>query len=344
MRPKILIVKLSAMGDVVHALPALHALRKAFPGARIDWLIEEGASPLLKDHPLLNRVYVFQKTWRKNIFHHLFSDIIPFYKEIQREKFDWAIDFQGLTKSGLAAYFSGAREVIGFGDKDGREMNKLFTSIKIYPDFGMHIVEHNLCLLSPLGISHPEISFPLPDFKQELPEPFQGEYIVVNPGAGWVNKKLPLEILGRLCEMLFRETGWHIMIAWGPGEETIAASLAETIKKQGAEVRIAPRTTIPQLACLIRGARLFLGGDTGPTHLAAALNIPVLSWFGPSDSRRNAPYGSHCRAVQKFDIPCVPCWKTRCLYNDEKNLQCLKAITAEELFHEAMKLIGKKSP
>lgn len=343
MHSKILIIKLSALGDVVHTLPALHALRKEFPGARIDWLVEETASPLLKDHPLLDRVHVFKKTWRKNLFRHLFSDIIPFYKALQKENFDWAIDFQGLTKSGLAAYFSGARNVIGFGDKDGREFNKLFTNVKIKPPPGLHIVQKNLCLLDPLGIENPEVSFPLPEFKDDRTELTSGDYIVVNPGAGWVNKILPIDILGKLCALIFKETGWNIMVAWGPGEESLALNLVQSIETHGARARIAPETTIPQLACLIARSRLFLGGDTGPTHLAAALKIPIVSWFGPSDSRRNGPYGSHCAATQKFNLSCVPCWKTGCLYEDERGLQCLKSITAEELFRFAQKFFEKKS-
>jgi lipopolysaccharide heptosyltransferase I len=345
MRPKILIIKLSALGDVVHTLPALHALRKEFPGARLDWLVGEAASPLLEDHPLLNRVHVFKKAWRKNFLRHLFSDIIPFYRAMQREKFDWAIDFQGLTKSGLASYFSGAQKVIGFGDRDGRELNKLFTTEKISPAPGLHIVERNLSLLSPLGIVNPEVSFPLPDFKQDRDKPANGEYVVVNPGAGWVNKKIPLDILGRLCASIFKEMGWNIMIAWGPGEESLAGELAEIIERHGARARLASGTTIPQLAGLISRSRLFLGGDTGPTHLAAALKIPVVSWFGPSDSRRNGPYGSACAVIQKFNLACVPCWKTDCLYEDKRRLQCLKTITAEELFQAAQNLlVEKKSP
>jgi heptosyltransferase-1 len=342
MRPKILIIKLSALGDVVHTLPALHALRKEYPGARIDWLVEEAASPLLKDHPLLNRVHVFRKAWRKKISRHLFSEIIPFYKAIQKEKFDWAIDFQGLTKSGISAYFSRAREVIGFGDRDGREINKLFTSIKIIPPPGQHIVKKNLCLLEPFGIKDPEICFPMPEFKQDGVVPINREYFVVNPGAGWVNKMLPLDILGSLCVRISRETGWEIVISWGPGEESLADDLGTIIKNQGAGAGIAPQTTIPQLAALISKSRLFLGGDTGPTHMAAAMKIPVVSWFGPSDSRRNGPYGESCTAIQKFNLSCVPCWKTDCPYRDSRRMQCLKTIGVEELFQAAQTLIEKK--
>lgn len=343
MRPKILIIKLSALGDVVHTLPALHALRKEFPEAAIDWLVEEAASPLLKDHPLLNRLHVFKKAWRKNILRHFFSDIVPFYKSIQKKKFDWAIDFQGLTKSGISAYFSGAREVIGFGDRDGRELNKLFTSVKIISATGLHIVKKNLCLLEPLGIKDPEICFPMPDFEKEAKVFINGEYFVVNPGAGWINKKLPLDILGDTCILLYKETGWEIVISWGPGEESLAADLAGIIKNKGIEARIAPKTTIPELAALISHSRLFLGGDTGPTHMAAALKKPVVSWFGPSDSRRNGPFGRFCTVIQKFNLSCVPCWKTDCPYKDNRRIQCLKTIGVHELFQAAQKLIEKKS-
>jgi len=340
MTPKILIIKLSAIGDVVHVLPALHALRTQFPDGQIDWLVEEPSSPLLQNHPLLNNLYIFRKKWKKSVLRHFVSDIIPFFKKIRSQKYDWAVDFQGLTKSGVGAYFSGARRVIGYGDRDGREFNKLFTNVKVRPSAGLHVVERNLALLGPLGIENPPVRFPLPDFP--LPQdPYPGqEFIIVNPGAGWQTKRLPLETLADLCALVDREQGLRSMISWGPGEEDMAEDLCRKIEAKGGRAGVAPPTNLLELSGLMSRARLFIGGDTGPTHIAAALGIPVLSFFGASDARRNSPYGKHCISLQKFDIPCVPCWKTACRFKGSRFLTCLSTIKAEELYQKAKDLIS----
>ena len=347
---KILIVRLSAIGDVVHVLPSLHALRRAFPGARIDWLVEELSSPLLEGHPEIDHLYVFQKKWRRRFLSHFFPDIRPFFKTIRHVGYDWAVDFQGLTKSGLAARFSGARKVAGFGDKDGRELNKLFTSVKIRPGSSLHIVERNLALLQALGVHQPEIRFPFPDFQTEkknlqtmFRELLSGkpipDYAAVNPGAGWPTKRLPLPTLAELCANLYKDKNLEIVITWGPGEEKLARKLQKIIEEKHGTARIAPPTNLRQLAALISGAGLFIGGDTGPTHIAAAMGVPTLSFFGASDARRNRPYGSHCITIQNEDIPCVPCWKTSCPLQGKLYLQCLTSITPGRLERAAEKLL-----
>ena len=337
---KILIVRLSAIGDVVHTLPSLNALRITFPDARIDWLVEETSAPLLKGHPQLDSLFVFQKNWRKHFARHLFSQIISFFKKLRSQRYDWAIDFQGLTKSGLAAYASGARRVIGFGDKDGRELNKLFTNVKVRPPANLHVIERNLSLLAPLGIENPPVKFILPRFNVEIkewndPKPF----VAINPGAGWLTKQLPLTTLAELGSRLYREKNLRIVITWGPGERGLAHKLQQLIAQRHGEAILAPPTDLPQLCTLISSARLFIGGDTGPTHLAAALGVPVLSYFGASDARRNRPYSPSAITIQKTHIHCVPCWKTRCRYKDKRRLVCLKSISAAELYTGAEKLL-----
>lgn len=340
MSGKILLIRLTSIGDVVHVLPALNALRTAYPDAQIDWMVEENPAQLLIGHPQINNLYIFRRKWRREFRRYFFSNIVPFFKKIRSVKYDWAIDFQGLTKSGLAAYFSGASRIIGFGDEDGRELNKLFTNVKVRPSRPLHIVEKNLTLLQPLKIENPPVHFVFPDFSREkVPFDDDGYFVAVSPGAGWSTKRLPLTTLARLCALLHLEKGLKIIIVWGPGEESLEKELSELIKSLGARADVAPPTTIQQLVRLISRAGLFIGGDTGPTHIAAALNVPVLSFFGASDARRNRPYGRRCIAIQKYDISCVPCWKTRCRYKDSRRLACLASITPEELFRAAESLV-----
>lgn len=341
---KILIIRLSAIGDVVHTLPALHALRRARPHARIDWLVEELSSSLLVDHPELDHLHIFRKKWRKRFTRHLFPDVVPFFKSLRAVRYDWAIDFQGLTKSGLAAYFSRARRVVGFGDKDGRELNKLFTNVKVRPENVSHIVEKNLALLKPLGISEPAPEFVFPDTTGVLEHSLlpDSPFAIINPGAGWITKRLPLDTLANLGVELNKQKNLKLLITWGPGEKDMAQDLAGRIQTKGATAFLAPPTDLRQLCRLISRATLFIGGDTGPTHIAAAMGIPVVSFFGSSDARRNHPYGKRTVTIQKTKIPCVPCWKTRCPIKGERHLACLKTITSDELLQASLRLLEEE--
>lgn len=340
---KILIVRMTAIGDVAHVLPALNALRVALPEARIDWLVDEIPAQILLGHPQLNHVHVFRRRWRKEFRRHFFSEILPFFQRLRAERYDWAIDFQGLTKSGLAAYFSGARRIIGFGDHDGRELNKLFTNIKVHPRPALHIVEKNLSLLKPLGIENPPVKFVFPDYEADkIPFEKSGFYAAVNPGAGWATKRLPVSTLAALCARLHAQKGMRIVITWGPGEEQLSNDLLQGIIRAGAKAELAPPTTLRQLARLISRAGLFIGGDTGPTHIAAAFGVPTLSFFGASDAKRNRPYGDHCITIQNTEIPCIPCWKTRCRFQDARRLACLSSIAVGDLYDSALRLLESK--
>ena len=333
---KILIVRLSAIGDVVHALPALNALRTEFPDARIDWLVEELYSNILLDHPQLNYICVFQKKWRKKFFQNFSGKILPFYKRLRSVKYDWAIDFQGLTKSGVAAWFTGARKIIGFGDRDGRELNKLFTNCKIHPPQNVHVIKKNLSLLQPFGIEDPELKFVFPSFEKEKKRfASLGNFMAVNPGAGWITKRLTISTLAETCAEISKWKKRKFIITWGPGEEEMSEELREKITGNGGEAELAPPTNLRELCALISRSDFFFGGDTGPTHIAAAMGIPTLSFFGASDPHRNGPYGPRTAVFQKTDLPCVPCWKTECPLKGNQYLQCIRQITAENLLERA---------
>lgn len=343
---KILIVKLSAVGDIVHTIPSLMALRAAFPDAHIGWVVEELSANLLENHPAIDSLYVIpKKRWRKNFFKYFNSEISPFIKKIRNEKYDIAIDFQGLTKSGVIALLSGAKMRIGFGDKDGRELNKLFTNEKIIPPpENVHIVERNLSLLTPLGILNPKPVFHIPiqpSDKEYINDWLKKEnvkegFIILNPGAGWITKKLPLEKLIELGKRIYEELKKEIILSWGPGDENIVKKIKDTLNKDKNYVHIAPSTTFRQFCAMLEHCEGFIGGDTGPMHLAAAFEVPVVSFFGASDAARNSPYCKRKFVVQLNDIQCVPCWKTTCKYN---TIKCLNEINGDTLFDGLKKII-----
>jgi lipopolysaccharide heptosyltransferase I len=347
---RILIVRLSAIGDVIHTLPVLHALRVTKPRAHIGWVVEEPAAELLRGHPELNVLHVIpRKRWRTAFVRSLGREIIPFFRGLRSERYDVALDVQGLTKSGLVAWLSGARRRIGFGDKDGRELDKIFTNRKVAPRGGgiRHVIQRNLALLEPLGIHSVEVEFliPLADAHERFVEEFfqregiEGKPIALNPGAGWITKRWALERFAQLAPRIQKELRRQVIICWGPGEESMAREIVRVAEQEGAKVTMIPRAGLLQLAAILKRCAAFVGGDTAPTHLAAAVGTPVVSFFGASDARRNAPWGARNIALQKKDLPCVPCWKTRCPLSGQDYLRCLKEITVEEVFNALLAVV-----
>lgn len=348
---RILIVRLSAIGDVVHALPCLAALRAAIPDAFIGWIVEDLSAPLLENHPQLDELYVIRKREvRRQPVRGYVSHVLPLLQEIRRKQFDVAIDFQGLTKSGVIAWRSGAPMRIGFGDADGRELNRLFTTKRIIPfDSASHVVDRNLCLLRPLGIEEPKVEFVLQsseDARQYVRD-FLGQqgftaaekFVFLNPGAGWITKRWPEERFAELGMRIGKELRKRVLLTWGPGEQDVVERIAGLMKRDGAAPVIAPPTTLKQLLALLECCEVFVGGDTGPMHMAAALGVPVIGIFGGSDGERNGPYGERNVVIQQREFSCVPCWKTTCRFRGSEHLQCLHWISADMVFEQVNSML-----
>lgn len=346
----ILVVRLSAIGDVVHALPVLGALRALFPGARLGWIVEELSAPLLENHPDLDKVYVVpKKRWKKDFRRLFLPEIRPFFQQVRADGWDVAIDLQGLSKSGLVAWASGAPVRIGYGDKDGREINKLFTNRKVVPPAGAtHVVERNLALLRGLGVE-PPMDAPgrmgITDAEQEA---VRGRLAAcgwdggsplgaLNPGAGWPSKRWPAEGFAGLGTELYRHRGLVPLVLWGPGEEALRDAVADGLRAAGTPVVVAPPTTVRELAVVISICAHFVGGDTGPTHMAGLLGIPLASVFGASDGARNRPWPVAAGpVVQRTELDCCPCWKTACPLTGEQELQCLRGLDADRVLRAAL--------
>ncbi len=303
---RILIVRTSALGDVIHALPVLTALRRHLPEARIGWVVEEGMAPVLAGHPDLDQMIVARlRQWRK-VSRKGTGELGGFVSELRRFSADVALDLMGNYKAGVISRLSGARTRIGFARPHRREPSSaIFINRPVVPR-GVHAVDRMLSLLDALGLPPEPADFgPEKLFREEPALEITGPFALLHPGAGWANKRYPPAWWGKATRLLQIETGLPTWVAAARGEEDLAAEVAAA--SEGA-ARVVPAPDLPTLAALIRRARLMLGGDTGPSHLARALGTPLVMVMGPTDPERHGPYGDPQGAVYKR-LPCSFCYQ-----------------------------------
>jgi lipopolysaccharide heptosyltransferase I len=315
-RLKIALVKLSSLGDVIHALPVARALRRSHPGAHLTWIVEAREYALLRDHPDLDIVLpVDTRLWRRLIrwpagARQVWAKLGRLRKRIRASRFDVTLDLQGLVKSGLLTAYTGAPLRIGFSPGWCREwLNSLFTNRHVTPPpQAVHVVEQYLALLGPLGVvsSAPEFHVPARPEAERRIEEFLGEQgikrqdllVALNPGAGRENKRWPVSHMRALAERLGAEPGVRLVLLWGPDEIHMARQIRDGLSTKAI---LAPPTDLDELASLLRRCRLMIANDTGPLHLAAALGTPCLGLYGPTSPERNGPYGGRCRGVKSPD-------------------------------------------
>ena len=291
-------MRLSAIGDVIHGMPVLCALRERFPHAHISWLAERVGAKLLEGHKLLDELIVVPRGWLKSP-----AEVWRLRRKLRDLAPQVTIDMQGLSKSAIAARLSGCRRRIGFGDEKGRELSPwLNTELVVAPD--AHVIDANLRLLGPLGIHQPQVGFNLPEQPMAALEAdrtihqldFQDGFAVINPGAGWPSKLWPPRRFGAVAKYLGEHWRMPSLVVWAGDKEK--ADAATIVSCSGGKARIAPPTTLPELAAVVRRAQLFVGSDTGPLHLAVAVGVPSVGLFGPMPAERNGPYGPKHIAIQ----------------------------------------------
>ena len=356
----VLIVRLSAIGDVIHALPVLEALRAQLPDARIGWLVEELSAPLLQSHPDLNQLYVIpKKRWRGHFREHFGGEILPFYKQIRGDGWDATLDLQGLLKSSFSARTTGAKVRVGFAGAGAREGSWLLNNRRVASrPQDVHVVEKNLRLLEGLGLKVPEVAprgtLGIQSTEQEVMKGmlrwagWKGEgLLAINPGAGWSSKRWPPAYFADLATRLARRTGLRPVVLWGPKEEPMRDEILAGLKD--VDGIAAPPTKVRELAVLISLCKMFVGGDTGPTHMAGLLGVPVISIFGASDGARNCPWPKSGPTaagvvVQRTDLPCEPCWKTVCPLTGDANLACLRGLTPANVYTEVEPWLDRTFP
>jgi heptosyltransferase-1 len=347
---KILIVRLGAMGDILHALPAVTTIRATLPDATIGWVVEDQWSELLAAQgqasgPVVDVVHpVNTKRWRGQMFSRdTRIEISKSVRTIRATGYDTVIDFQGAIKSAVLAAFSGADVRAGFTDpREGPA--RLFYSSR-FSRTGDHVIEQNHALAVQALKKHldrvrhgAQINLLAPELpndqaasawaQAEIQRLGIASFVILNPGAGWGAKQWPPERYGEVARALAVH-GLKTLVNTAPGEETLAATVVQASGGNAFELRC----TIGQLIALSRRARLFIGGDTGPIHLAAALGIPVVALFGPTDPVRTGPYGTRSVVLRH------PESKTTFSHHPDTE-EGLLQISADEVISAARWLLG----
>ncbi len=318
----ILFVKLGAIGDIVHTLPALSAVRNAIPDAHISWAAERRSAEILRGNPLIDElIEIDTKSIRsRQNPDGVLNDIRTQAKGLRRNKYEVAIDFQGLLKSAAIAKISGAPRRFGFDKRSLREPASRFLltdTVEVRRE--IHVIRKNLALVAAsLGIAAPDNSFEFPiatgpEHLREAEETVARvgpEFAILNPGGGWATKLWPAERFGELARVLWDRHRIASVISVGPKEE----HLAEAALKRSADARVTvANLTLKGFYELSKRASLYVGGDTGPTHLAAAADTPIVGLFGPTEWWRNGSPNPHDVCVERLDIGCrTDCHRRRC--------------------------------
>lgn len=334
---RILIIKPSSLGDVVHALPVLAVLRRAYPGAHIAWLVNKRFAPLLEGHPLLDEVIRFDRSrfgrmWRSP---RVFLDFWRFVADVRRRRFDLVIDLQGLIRSGLLSLFSGARRRLGFAE--AREGAWLCYSQRVRcPASAQHAVDKNLALAEALGLRVEEPEFPLglrPTERAEaqmLLSEAAGEsveaFTAVIPGARWETKRWLAERIAALIDRIHADGLPRCVLLGAPADCEFAGRVVAAC--QSGAVNLVGRTTLRQLAALLDLADRVVCHDSGPMHLAAALDKPTVAIFGPTNPAQTGPY-SQAAAVVTHPVGCAPCYRRMCPYGHH---DCMRQLDVETVF------------
>jgi lipopolysaccharide heptosyltransferase I len=297
--PRILIARLSAIGDCVLTTPLLCALRDHLPHAHLAWVTERAPATLLEGHGALDELIVVPKRWMKSA-----AEIRRLRAKLRASRFDIAIDPQGLTKSSVLAWLSGAARRIGFHKPRGRELSRWFNRELVTPT-KTHIVDAQLELLKPLGIHQPSVRFDLPatpEVEGKVDTMLRAahlgcDFAAVNPGAGWDSKLWSSYRYGRVARCLGERHQLPSFVLWSGERERVWAE--EIVACSGGRAVLAPPTTLPELAAVVRRARMFVGSDTGPLHIAAAGGTPCVGLFGTTRPEDCGAYGAQHVHVQK---------------------------------------------
>lgn len=269
---RVLVLRLGAMGDVLHALPAVELLRRSFPGITLHWLVKPQWIPLLAGNPYLDRLVPYRRD--------SFATLAALAKELRGFRYDVAIDMQGLLQSALLAMASGARHRIGYGRRAAREsLASLAYQTRVEPE-ARHISERHLEMVKALGAEESPADCWLPEGEDEGEIP-DGPFVLAAPFAGWASKQWPLEYYGELAEFILKERGMPLVLNIMEKEKPRIASLPHVW---------AHCSGIGGLIGITRKAMAVVGLDSGPLHLAAALGKPGVALFGPTDPERNGPY------------------------------------------------------
>ena len=335
----VLVVKLSAIGDVIHALPVSYAIKETYPDAKITWVVEPPAYDLLKDNPYIDKIIVFEKKKFKS-FKGFLKNYGPFSKIIRADRYDASLDLQGLFKSAAIVWNAKAR--LRLGTCNMREMSHKISRPVIGPNSNGHIVERYLDVARALGCKVENVVFPVEITErdrigaegamQQAGARMENPYVVLAVGANWPNKRWPTRYYAQLSDWLYGMKIIPVIIGGGVLDSTLAADIEAAAEIP--PINLVGKTSLKQLAYVIQKSQAVVGGDTGPVHLSAGLGKPTVMVMGPTDANRNGPYGQLENAIEA-NRPCKYCWKRAC----PKGLECLSVIHPDEVEKKLLTLL-----
>ncbi|MCF6149907.1 MAG: glycosyltransferase family 9 protein [Candidatus Kuenenia sp.] len=349
----ILVIRLGAMGDIIHVIPAVKMVREALPSCKISWLVEDKNKDLVETVSEVDEVNVFPRSrWQLWLRHperyfQLISEMFVFFKRLRAKRYDVVLDFHGNFKSGILGYLSASKIRVGFSRKYCKEFNYIFTNVRIAPPQKvMHRIEKYLSLVKGLGIEayyqRPVFSVPeeYRDYINDFIRQNQLEHkpmAILHPGTSLFGKykRWSPEKYANLSDKLIEDFGYSVVFTWSGKEYDIAEDIQSRMRFPST---IACKTaSVKQLIALLQCAALYIGGDTGPTHLASCLGIPTIAIFGPKDPVIYAPYDDTALVVRK-DIYCSPCAKRSC-----DHVTCIHSITPDDVYGKVCELRMKRS-
>ncbi len=341
----ILIIKLSALGDVVHTLPALEVLKNNYPKARIDWLVEEEAFPIVEGHRSLDQIIVSKrKKWVRGLAKRggqgrVLRDVKVFLSQLRSRKYDLVIDFQGLLKSGLLVWLTKGVHKVGM--TGSREASRLFLNHKaIQVSYNQHAIERYLQICSSLGCEDMRWEGKIPYKKQHAEAVRKVLYekgydgspiIVISPMARWQTKLWRKEAFGELADKIQILLGYTVVFTGSSDDQSYIDDILGSMKSRA--LSTAGCIGLKELSCLFEMAEAAVTTDTGPMHIAAAMGCPVVALFGPTDPKRTGPYGLSHKIIRS-GIQCSPCFRKQC-----SDPRCMSQIKTEEVFKSLKEIL-----
>lgn len=347
----ILIVKMSAIGDVIHTLPALNALRAHFPDARITWLVEEAAADLVIGHPCVDNVIVSKrKQWIKALFSSSFPSalikILTFIRALRETEYDMVIDFQGLLKSGVMVMLAKGKKKIGFDTgMEHAECSHLFYNHRITPvSMEIHALKRGLMMIQSLGVRADKVEYRLPvtpgdqravrTLLQKNGINAKEKIICINPQATWETKLWDNKKFADLSDRIQERYSARIVFTGGPEDRPIIDTIISMTNKTC--INLAGLTTLKMLAALYEQSEVLITTDTGPMHLGAAAGTRVVAVFGSTAPWRTGPYGSD-HVVVRSGEKCAPCFKRECTHR-----RCINNISVDQVMSAVDRQMGVK--
>lgn len=330
---RILLIKPSALGDIVHTLPVLRLLRRRFPDAHLTWLVSPAFKSLIEKHPDLNDTMLFDRRRLGGLAHGEdgVSSAIELALELQHRQFDLVIDLQGLLRTALVAWSTHAPVRVGFAyAREGASLAYTHRIATPHPE--RHALDRYLDVADALGCGRGpvEFDFGVPESDRNVVSGLLRDlprFAVILPGTNWATKRWPTAHFSALSERIRDELGLRVVVAGASDAVPLAAQIPH-------DLNLAGRTTIPQLVDLLARASLVIANDSGPMHIAAALNRPLVTIFGPTNPVRTGPYGRP-NTVVRLDIACSPCYARKCSHTS-----CMHWLTPDRVFDQAKAAVG----